>query len=152
MHSPTPDQLVLILLPYVFSVAFVLAAIYTWRAVARAVRYYTTEGTWQAASTRLALGAGAASALLLATSFAVVVMPTAQWRQSESIQTTWDWVIAWGYAGYAITAGVLLLLTMLAVITITAGVLCGPLVQEIRDIRLQRRAQSQTSHTVAAPS
>ncbi|SHU27353.1 Uncharacterised protein [Mycobacteroides abscessus subsp. abscessus] len=53
---------------------------------------------------------------------------------------------------YAITAGVLLLLTMLAVITITAGVLCGPLVQEIRDIRLQRRAQSQTSHTVAAPS
>lgn len=38
MHSPTPDQLVLILLPYVFSVAFVLAAIYTWRAVARAVR------------------------------------------------------------------------------------------------------------------
>ncbi len=120
MSSPDTYELVQIVLHYAFAVVFAILAGYTLRALSAELRFYTEYTFWRQSADRVLFGAINVSMVLVAVSLLVVKKPTAEWRRLP-LQTTWDWVIAWGHVGYVLTAiGSLVLALVLMVGTVVS--------------------------------
>lgn len=120
MSSPDTYVLVQIVLHYVFAVVFAILAGYTLRVLTAEVRFYSENTFWRWPADRVLLGAMNLNMVFVAISLLVVKTPTREWRRLP-LQTTWDWVVAWGHVGYMLTAiGSLVLAAVLIVGTVVS--------------------------------
>ncbi|WP_078293481.1 hypothetical protein [Mycobacterium sp. D16R24] len=120
MSSPDTYELVQIVLHYVFAMVFAILTGYTLRVLSAEVRFYSENSFWRWPADRVLLGAMNLNMVFVAVSLLVVKVPTAEWRRLP-LQTTWDWVIAWGHVGYTLTSiGSLVLALVLMVGTVVS--------------------------------
>lgn len=120
MSSPDTYELVQIVLHYVFAMVFAILAGYTLRVLSAEVRFYSENSFWRWPADRVLFGAMNLNMVFVAVSLLVVKVPTREWRRLP-LQTTWDWVIAWGHVGYMLTSiGSIVLALVLMVGTVVS--------------------------------
>lgn len=141
MSSPDTYVLVQIVLHYVFAVVFAILTGYTLRVLTVEVRFYCENTFWRWPADRVLLGAMNLNMVFVAISLLVVKAPTREWRRLP-LQTTWDWVVAWGHVGYMLTAiGSLVLALVLlagAVVSRKVDVIVATILALLRGLRRPR--------------